>query len=251
VTDDLTQDAFLGGRVHIWQPRTGYRAGVDPVLLAAAVPAQKGDTVLELGCGVGTAALCLSARVSGVSVTGVEVQPVYADLARRNALENSSAVEAVEADLAALPDGIRKRQFSFVMMNPPYFDRQNGTMAADAGRDMALGGVTPLATWLDVGIRRIAARGHLVLIQRMERLPEVLDGIKGRLGSVVVCPIAGRATKAPELFLLKARQDGRAPFRLTTPLIMHEGDAHDSDRESYTQAVRDVLRNGAALPIWD
>jgi tRNA1(Val) A37 N6-methylase TrmN6 len=189
--------------------------------------------------------------MSGVSVTGVEVQPEYADLARRNALENKADIAVVEADLAAMPDDLRQRQFSFVIMNPPYFDRRNGTGAADAGRDIALGGSTPLVTWLDVGIRRIAARGYLVLIQRMERLPEVLDGIGGRLGSIVVCPIAGRAGKPPELFLLKARQDGRAPFRMASPLIMHEGDTHQGDRESYAQAVREVLRNGAALRIWD
>ena len=251
VTEDLTHDAFLGGRLHVWQPRKGYRAGVDPVLLAAATPAQAGDTVLELGCGVGTAALCLAARVSGISVTGVEVQPEYADLARRNVRDNRADIAVVEADLAALPADLRQRQYSCVIMNPPYFERQKGTVAMDAGRDMALGGATPLATWLDVGIKRIAARGHLVLIQRMERLPEVLDGINGRLGSVIVCPIAGRATKAPELFLLKARQDGRAPFRMTTPLVLHQGATHDGDRESYTQTVRAVLRNGAALHIWD
>jgi len=85
----------------------------------------------------------------------------------------------------------------------------------------------------------------------MERLPEVLAGIDGRLGSVIVCPIAGRAGKAPELFLLKARQDGRAAYRMTSPLIMHEGVSHNEDRESYTRAVLDVLRNGAPLPIWD
>ncbi|MFO7806744.1 MAG: methyltransferase, partial [Paracoccaceae bacterium] len=69
----LTQDAFLGGQLYLWQPRRGgYRAGVDPVLLAASVPAQAGETVLELGCGVGAAMLCLHARVKGLQLTGVE-----------------------------------------------------------------------------------------------------------------------------------------------------------------------------------
>ena len=55
--DDLTCDAFLGGKLHLWQPRRGrgYRAGVDPVLLAASIEATAGQSVLELGCGVGAA----------------------------------------------------------------------------------------------------------------------------------------------------------------------------------------------------
>ena len=250
MTDDITHDAFLGGRIRVWQPRKGYRAGVDPVLLAAATPAQAGDTILELGCGVGTASLCLAARVHGLSLTGVELQADYAALAHRNAAENSVGMTVVAADIAAMPANLRQKQFSFVIMNPPYFDRRSGTAATDSGRDVAFGGDTPLPVWLDVGIKRIAAKGQLVLIQRIERLPEVLDSLKGRLGSVIVCPIAGRTERAPELFLLKAQQDGRAPFRMTAPLVMRDGAAHDGDRESYRPQIREVLRNGAALPVW-
>ena len=59
--EELTDDGFLGQRLHILQPRQGYRAATDPVLLAAAVPAQSGQSVLELGCGAGVASLCLGA----------------------------------------------------------------------------------------------------------------------------------------------------------------------------------------------
>ena len=79
---DLTHDAFLGGRLRLWQPRQGYRAGMDAVLLSASVPANKGERVLELGCGVGTAILCLGTRVEGVDLTGVERDAAFAALAR-------------------------------------------------------------------------------------------------------------------------------------------------------------------------
>ena len=78
---ELTHDGFLGGRLHLWQPRRGYRAGVDPVLLAASVPAQAGQSVLDLGCGAGAAMLCLGVRVPGLDLNGLEVQPDYAALA--------------------------------------------------------------------------------------------------------------------------------------------------------------------------
>ena len=69
---DLTRDKFLDGQLTILQPRYGYRAGVDPVFLAASVPAKPGQNVLELGCGAGVASLCLARRVSGLSLFGVE-----------------------------------------------------------------------------------------------------------------------------------------------------------------------------------
>ena len=247
---DLTCDAFLGGRVQLWQPRRGYRAGIDPVLLAAAVPARPGETALDLGCGVGAAALCLAARVDGVKVTGVEVQPAYADLARRNAAENGLALEVIAADLRELPADLRQRQFHHVLMNPPYFDRSRGTGSDDMGRDIAFGGDTALGDWLDVGIRRLAPKGHLTLIQHISRLPEVLAGIGDRLGSVAVCPLVPRTGRPPDRFLLRGILAGRAAFRMTAGLLIHDGAAHDGDRESYAEDIGRVLRDGYKLDIF-
>lgn len=249
LTLDATKDAFLGGRLQIWQPRKGYRAGVDPVLLAACVPAKAGQSVLELGCGVGVAALCLARRVSGLTLTGVEMQADYADLARRNAVENDLPLDVVTADLRHLPADLRQQRFDHVIMNPPYFDQTKGSGSDDDGRDIALRGETVLADWLEIGARRLAPKAHLTLIQRIERLPETLSALAGRLGSIVVRPIAGRVSKPPDRFLLQARQGGRAAFRMATALVMHEGAAHLTDSESYRAEVADVLRNGAALPF--
>ena len=85
MTDQTTTDDFLGGLVSVIQPRKGYRAGVDAVLLAASIPAKPGQQVLELGCGVGVASLCLAARVPDLTMTGVELQSDYAALALQNA----------------------------------------------------------------------------------------------------------------------------------------------------------------------
>src|SRR5579872_6937165 len=78
---DLTDDAALGGRLRLLQPRRGHRFGHDAILLAAATPVQAGDRVAELGAGVGAAGLALAVRVPGVRVTLVEIDADLAALA--------------------------------------------------------------------------------------------------------------------------------------------------------------------------
>ena len=247
MSDTITTDDFLGGKVNIRQPKTGYRAGIDAVLLGASVEAVAGQTVLELGLGVGAASLCLHARVHGLALIGVEIQESYAKLARENGAKNKADLHVVQADLRELPHDIRQQQFHHVIMNPPYFDRKMGAPSIDAGRDIAMGGDTELSEWISVGAKRLLPKGYLTAIQRIERLPEILLATSERLGSIVVRPIAPRSGHPPNLFLMQARHSGRAPFRMLPPLIMHQGDHHEGDFEQYTARVRSILRDGANL----
>lgn len=245
--DGLTDDGFLSGRLMILQPRNGYRAGADPVLLAAACPAKPGQSVLEAGCGAGVASLCLGARVENLTLSGVELQPEYAMLAQENAARNSQALTVWNADISAIPGDLKARSFDQVIMNPPFFDRSRGSSAPDAGKDIALAGETPSEAWIDLAARRLKPKGYLILIQDIRRLPDVLAATLPRLGSVEVLPIAARQGRKAHLFLMRARKEGRADFILHAPLITHEGERHEKDAESYTDEIRDVLRNGARL----
>ena len=244
---DLTDDAFLGGQLRLLQPRKGYRAGVDPVLLAASVSARAGDTVLELGCGAGAAMLCLATRVPGVALCGIELQPDYAALARQNALRNGIEAVVHDADLRTLPAEVKAQRFNHVIANPPYYGRDKGSASLDPGRDIAFAGQTPLSDWIAAAARRLAPRGCLTMIQRAERLPEILAGLEGRLGSVVVLPLAGRTSRPADRVIVQARKEGRAPFRLLAQLILHEGTNHLADRDDYAPQVAAILRDAAAL----
>ena len=242
----LSRDVFLGGGLAIWQPLTGYRAATDPVLLAAAVEARPGQAVLELGCGAGVALLALGRRVPGVALAGLERQPEYADLARRNAAGNGLAAEIVTGDLAQMPQALRARVFDQVLANPPYYPPA-APAARDPGRAAALREETPLALWVDAGLKRLRCGGWLTLVHRAERLPDILVALDGRAGAVAVRPLAPRAGRAAGRVLVRARKGARAPFRLLAPLIMHAGDAHLADGDDFTEAAQCVLRDGAAL----
>ena len=243
--DDLTHDAFLCGKLHLWQPRRGYRAATDPVLLAAACPAQPGQSVLDLGCGVGAAALCLAARVADLRLSGLELQPDYAALARRNGIENGIAFEVHQGNLTDMPRALRVN-FDHVIANPPYYPA-GGSPSPVAVRARAMQVETPLSDWVLAATRRLRPGGWLTLILGADGLPEVLAALAPRLGSAAVLPLAAREGRAALRVIVRARKGGRASFRLLAPFILHQGPAHDGDRESYTAVANAVLRDGASL----
>ncbi|MFK7746725.1 MAG: tRNA1(Val) (adenine(37)-N6)-methyltransferase [Roseobacter sp.] len=246
MTVELTSDAFLGGKLQLLQPKTGYRAGVDSVLLAATVPARAGDRILDLGCGVGAAALCLGARVPGLALCGVELQANYAEIARRN---GGKTFEVIAADISQMPLHLRQRQFDHVLANPPYYDRSAGLRATDNGRETALGERLPLHDWVKIAAKRLAPKGYAHFINRVERLPEILTTMQGRLGSIEVLPLCPRIGRAAELVIVRGRKNGRGAFKLHAPLVLHEGPVHEKDGDSYVPAVKAALRDGAALTL--
>ncbi|MEH7828178.1 tRNA1(Val) (adenine(37)-N6)-methyltransferase [Gemmobacter denitrificans] len=242
---DLTDDKFLCGRLRLWQPARGYRAATDPVLLAAACPALTGESVLDLGCGAGAAALCLGWRVKGLALSGLELQAGYADLARRNAARNGIALEVVEGDLRKMPQVLR-RDFDHVICNPPYYP-PGGTPSPVATRATAMQvDEVPLAEWVLTAGRRLRPGGWLTMITGADALPELLSGL-GKLGSAMVLPLSAREGRAAKRVILRARKGGRSAFRLLAPLVLHDGETHGGDRESYTQVANAVLREGADL----
>src|SRR5579862_1425222 len=98
----LTEDAFLGGRLTIAQPERGFRAGLDSVLLGAAV-GEGATRLLDLGAGAGTAALVALAWNETLDATLAESDPAIAALATRNLAGNhfASRSRVVEVDVTA------------------------------------------------------------------------------------------------------------------------------------------------------
>lgn len=242
---DSRIDEFLGGRLRVEQPVSGYRAGADAVMLGAACAAQQRQAVLELGCGVGVASLCLAARVPDLALTGIERDPGYAAMARSNAARNSVAMQIIEADLAHLPADLRATSFDHVIMNPPYFPA--GTPSPDATRACARHEETPLAVWLDTALRRLRPGGRVAVIHLAERLPDLLAGLSGRAGDIEVLPVAARPGRDAGRILVRARKGARGRFRLLAPFIMHKGRAHYRDEENLSENAQKILRQGAAL----
>ena len=249
----LTRDTLLDGRVVLWQPAQGYRAAIDPVLLAAAVEAWAGAKVLDLGCGVGTIGLCLLARCPKISVTGLEIEAALVALAERNAVENrvSENFQAYHGSVAPLAQrslggssrksgGIEAGGFDIVVSNPPYLEAGRASLSPDLGkRTTDVESTADLETWIGAASRALKPKGALALIHRADRLDHILTLLRGRFGGITIHPLWPKQGVSAKRVIIQARKGTASPTQLEPGTVLHQADGQ------YTDVARMVLSGGA------
>jgi tRNA1(Val) A37 N6-methylase TrmN6 len=248
---DVTEDAVLGGRLRLKQPRHGHRVGHDAILLAAACPARAGERAVDLGAGVGAAGLALAVRVGGAKVTLIEIDADLAAIATENAHSNGLAarVDCVVLDAAAparafAAAGLGPESIARVLMNPPFHDPARQRASPDRQRRLAHvapGGMLP--AWTRTAARLLRARGTLTLIWRADGLADVLRALGSAFGAAMVMPIHPRPTEAAIRILVRATKASRAPLSLLPGFVLNDQAGNP------TAEAEAVLRGGATLPM--
>jgi len=243
MSDDTTDDRLLDGRVIVRQPVNGYRAAIDPVLLAAAARAKPGQNVLDAGCGTGAAMFCLAARVPGLKLTGLEIQQHHAVLAGEGVALNKLANTYIcVGDLLRPPPDLLNA-FDIVLTNPPYGDA--GTPPPDASLAIAhMEGEADVATWITACLACLKSKGRLVMIHRADRLSDILAALHAKnAGDIRIIPIFPKAGAPARRVIVDAGKDRRSPDTVLPGLVLHEGGGQ------YTAVAADVLRGAQAITI--
>jgi tRNA1(Val) A37 N6-methylase TrmN6 len=244
----ITEDAVLGGRLRLRQPKRGHRVGHDAILLAAATGA--GDLVVDLGAGVGGAGLALAARVPGIHVTLVEIDQTLAGLAAENIqlnqfAERARAVHADVENLAALAAaGLAAGSVDRVLMNPPFNDASRQNVSPDPRRRLAhVAAPGLLARWTATAAVLLKPQGTLTLIWRADGLAEVREALVGAFGGLAVLPVLPREGSEAIRVLVRAVKGGKGPEVSYSALALNDA------QNRPTAAAEAVLRAGEALPL--
>jgi tRNA1(Val) A37 N6-methylase TrmN6 len=225
---NITEDAFLGGKLRLRQPKSGHRAGHDAMLLAAATPARAGDRVIDFGAGVGAAGLAVAARVAGISLVLVEVNAGLAELAQANAAGNGIAAETLVLDVTSGAEsfgsvGLLPDSADVVLMNPPFNDATRHRASPDEARQVAhVAGTDALEGWVHASRRILKPGGNLVMIWRADAIAEVLVALGRGFGSLMILPVHADAVSPAIRVLVRATKGGRAPTRLLAGLVLND-----------------------------
>ncbi|HEX3995206.1 MAG TPA: methyltransferase [Acetobacteraceae bacterium] len=238
----VTLDHLLGGRISYRQPRDGFRAAIDPVLLAAAVPARAGERVLDGGTGAGAALLCLASRIPDICGLGVDRNPELLRLAQANAIANGRpGLLFAAADLTTSPIG---GEFDHAMANPPYHPVE-GTRSPSSAREAAKRSAPgQLNEWVAALSRPLRNRGTLTMILPPRMLEQALIAMRDcKVPAECVFPIWPKQGMPARLTLVQARKFGRSPLRLASGLVLH------AETGAFCPKADLILRSGGALRL--
>ncbi len=240
---DTTAGTLLDGRLRYEQAVAGFRSGIEPVLLAAAVPARPGQTVLEAGTGAGAGLLCLAARVPGLIGLGIERDPDAAALAARNARANGmDGIGIVVADAAALP--LRVTCCDHAFANPPYHAEDGTPSPQPARRGAKQADAGLFGRWTAAMAAVLSHHGTVTLIIPAAALPAGMAALDAcGCAPAAVMPLWPKPGRAAKLALLRGIKAGRGPFRVLPGLVLHDADG------AFTAAADAVLRDGAPLAL--
>jgi len=240
---EITCDDFYDGRLKVYQPAKGFRAGTDSLLLASALDAGFEGHALEIGCGAGGALLPSVFRVPGGRFTGLELDGDMAALARKGADVNGWAARAeiVHGSAAALQTDWQNK-FDLVFSNPPFFEA--GTIQAPGvGKEAAYLEDVPLKDWINAMLFALRPKGTFVMVHRAADLARILSVIERQSGEITVLPVHSYPGADAKRVLVRARKALRSgPMRLLEPKYLYQ--SKGGERTDWALAMQ---RDGAGI----
>jgi tRNA1Val (adenine37-N6)-methyltransferase len=226
---------------HIIQNPAYFTFGTDAVLLAHFSQAKAGDRIADFGTGCGIIPILMYARIPGIRITGVEIQPELAAMAKK-----SAALNGLEEQISIICGDIRDAKslvgtgLDVIVTNPPYEKADSGK--PHASEHVGIAKRELLCKLEDVarsaaGVLRTG--GRLYMIYPAERFAELMAVLsRHHLEPKRIQMVTSRADRAPGFALVEARKGARPGVRFLPQLAIYEVDG------SYTPPLKSIYGEG-------
>ena len=232
---------FYGQRLTLEQPfeddheghNKGYRPSIDAIFLAAAI--SQGNSVLDVGCGIGTVGFCLKIRRPEIQLTGIDIQQDNIVCAQKNALKNHIEATFVQGDIKTFTF---PTTFDHVISNPPFYEAHKVNLPKNRYKLLShvLSNIT-LKEWVDFCIQH--SHNYVTFIHLPEKLPELL-ALLNPLGAIKVFPLwtQGKA----ERIIIQACKKSKADLKLLSGLTLQ-------NKKGYTEEAEDILKHAKGMNL--
>ncbi len=231
---------LLDNCLKLAQIEGGFYSSMDSVMLAAACPAEGGQSVLDLGCGVGGAGLATIFRVKSAKLTGIDVQENHIALARSNAADNGIGAEFITSDIREFSP---EKCFDHIICNPPYLDEGKHIRSPNVAKATAMGhgDDTTLQDWVDCAYKNLKSRGSLSMIHQAAQTDTIIRALGTRFGATEIIPLWPKADVEAKRVIIRSYKERKSPARIHSGIVMHQ------ENGDYTPKAENILREAAPL----
>ena len=224
--------------VELWEngPRFAqaehFKLGTDSVLLADFVNTAGAKNGIDLGCASGAIDILLLARTDKLCMTGLEIVPEAADVARRNmaenAFENRSTV--ITGDIRQHRRLFKTGEFDLAVANPPYFPLGSGKLSPDAEKAAARGEVScTLEDIVTAAAYLLRTGGIFALVHKPERLSEVLCTMSSHgIEPKRLRAVCHSSASAPNLVLIEGKRGAKPGLKMEPQLVLRNADGTET-----------------------
>lgn len=234
--DDLQRDGYK-----LIQNSKIFCFGMDAVLLSSYAVVNEGDNVLDLGTGNGVIPILLKARTKGKHFTGLEIQDINVDMARRSVEYNQiqADVEIIQGDIKEASAIFGGASFDVVTTNPPYMNENHGLQNPESHKAIARHEL--LCTLEDVvreAAKVLKPQGRFFMVHRPHRLVEIFEQMrKYGIEPKRIRLVHPFIDKPANMVLVEGVRGGRPMLKVEEPLIIYK------EQGKYTQEVIDLYEN--------
>lgn len=211
------------GRYRLVQREGVFPLGRDSLLLGQFATVRPRWRVWDLGCGGAVLLLLLAQRAEQLHLTGVELDPAAATLARENLACNGLAGEILTGDLRCLP--LPAAGADLVICNPPYFSLSAGKSGGPARSEEHL----TLPELCRAATRLLPAGGRFAFCHRPERLVDLLEETRRAGLEPKRLQFAHHSRNHPPfVLLLECVRGGRPGLTIMPPALTGEPEEESS-----------------------
>lgn len=197
--------------------------------------------IVDLGTGNGAIPMFLSRRCNA-RITGIEIQDVSADLARRNmALNNlEDRVEIIHDNMKNWKDHLRSHSMDAVVSNPPFFKFEgNEDLLNDLDQlTYARHEITAnLEDIISTASGLLKDRGYFTMVHRPDRMLEILDTMrKHNIAPKRLQFVHSKLGKEAKILLVEGIKYGKEGLRVLPPLYTHD------EKGGYSEIVLEMFK---------
>ncbi len=228
---EITEDSILNGAIRLCQPKCGYRVAIDPIVLASVVEIKKNQTILDVGCGVGTISLILKYLDQSQVITSIDIDSDMTGLCRKNSEINHLPLNIINHKVDS--DLLKGENFDCIVTNPPFYD--SDSFRCSEKKLTANFETIDIKSWISFCVKRLKNRGNFYIIHIPEKLGAILGALGDLVGKVEIIPIYSHSNQPAKRVIIRCKKGSKEPLKILPGIVSHR------ENNEYTDQLRSIL----------